>query len=667
MRFHLRYIFLFIAGTISARVAFSCLITPLQHEEVPTAFYRGHIAFAEDRLSAGTIYSGDLDKGKLQQINSSELPGSPTKIRGVAISPDSFFTATNKGIFYRKWSETSWHELQTPKVQDATTLLWRNGTLWAGSKAGIYSIRGGQSKFIDNPDKDSESEIFSIVPAGNLLLIGTHRDYSASECKDSEYGYGGSVYTLNPDTYETDRIRKSSPNGEVMLDAWPGATPGTVQIGFEGGRSAIVSVPGSPKSDCTDVPFVQYSPFLTLAIRENLCKDQARASMRHFLQEVVKSPSVTLQWTAAPAYLSFLAADKDWSTIEEAAKSESPINRSVTDFLVRWNDKQGTKLILSLLHKRINTDYTIIESLNNRNDPEIEPILKDLLERDSDETAKLYAVDTLEKQHASNLAPSIVKAMKTLKPEDHAYGILANKAIALDSSLVLRTVTVKGRFEGFCNDGMIKVGFKDFPMYGWSGSCGGFAAPLGNVVKGEYFMHLLADDTVGLKVMIDSPEVDIGTIHHDEYFRSQHPAGYHRPVVESPRKKSEKVAPKLVAMLKDNDPKSRAAAISQLHEFYWFDYTDEIIPALKDPNPSVRQQAAVYLGEHPSKKVVEPLIEALNDPDPTVRHWVAQSVGLTRNTRGLEPLKKLLSDPDERVRDRAQNGILMINLHPRTE
>ena len=111
----------------------------------------------------------------------------------------------------------------------------------------------------------------------------------------------------------------------------------------------------------------------------------------------------------------------------------------------------------------------------------------------------------------------------------------------------------------------------------------------------------------------------------------------------------EQVLPRLMAVLKDENPDLRRTAAQSLGKIARKEAVPALVEALRDPDAGVRQQAAWALGmigEEALGPGPSPLAPLLFDPDPDVRAAAATALGLTGDTQaGIELLLERLQEP----------------------
>ncbi len=113
----------------------------------------------------------------------------------------------------------------------------------------------------------------------------------------------------------------------------------------------------------------------------------------------------------------------------------------------------------------------------------------------------------------------------------------------------------------------------------------------------------------------------------------------------------------LISLLKDKDPRARAAAASALGRLHDSRAGPPLIVALGDANARVRQAVVGGLGSLGGPLVFDPLVRALADPDGPVREVAAAALGRMQDARAVEPLLAALSDPYANVRINAAGAL----------
>ncbi len=108
----------------------------------------------------------------------------------------------------------------------------------------------------------------------------------------------------------------------------------------------------------------------------------------------------------------------------------------------------------------------------------------------------------------------------------------------------------------------------------------------------------------------------------------------------------------VAAVLKDNHPIAKRAAVKALGQLADARAAEPLIAALKESNPQVRSGAAEALGRLGDVQAVEPLIEAFNDSDKSVRRAAAEALERLGEP-AIEPLIAALNDSREVVQRRA--------------
>jgi HEAT repeat protein len=112
----------------------------------------------------------------------------------------------------------------------------------------------------------------------------------------------------------------------------------------------------------------------------------------------------------------------------------------------------------------------------------------------------------------------------------------------------------------------------------------------------------------------------------------------------------EQVMPRLVALLKDQNPELRRTAAQSLGKIARKEAVPALFEALGDPDAGVRRNAAWALGvlsEDAVEEDLAPLALLLFDSDPGVREAAATTLGLTGYTQvGIELLLERLAEPD---------------------
>lgn len=112
----------------------------------------------------------------------------------------------------------------------------------------------------------------------------------------------------------------------------------------------------------------------------------------------------------------------------------------------------------------------------------------------------------------------------------------------------------------------------------------------------------------------------------------------------------ERVMPRLVAVLKDQNPELRRTAAQALGKIARKEAVPALFEALGDPDAGVRRNAAWALGvlsEDALEEDLSPLALLLFDSDPGVREAAATALGLTGYTQvGIELLLERLAEPD---------------------
>jgi HEAT repeat protein len=107
---------------------------------------------------------------------------------------------------------------------------------------------------------------------------------------------------------------------------------------------------------------------------------------------------------------------------------------------------------------------------------------------------------------------------------------------------------------------------------------------------------------------------------------------------------------RLIAELRDPDPKVRGNAVEQLGKIKYLDAVDYLTLILEyDDDWSVRKRAAWALGEIKDGKAVGPLIEALQHKDWIIRFNAAEALGKIGDGRAVEPLIETLRDENSHV------------------
>lgn len=114
--------------------------------------------------------------------------------------------------------------------------------------------------------------------------------------------------------------------------------------------------------------------------------------------------------------------------------------------------------------------------------------------------------------------------------------------------------------------------------------------------------------------------------------------------------------PSLIAMLQDNDQKTRWIARDTFREMGEVGLS-ALIDALQSPTLALRKGAVETLGLIRNQQTVMPLIDALHDPDTMVRRYAVLALGRNRDARAVEPLVKMLHDPDAKVRNEAVTAL----------
>jgi len=112
----------------------------------------------------------------------------------------------------------------------------------------------------------------------------------------------------------------------------------------------------------------------------------------------------------------------------------------------------------------------------------------------------------------------------------------------------------------------------------------------------------------------------------------------------------ERVMPRLMALLKDQNPELRRTAAQSLGKIASPEAVPALFEALGDPDAGVRRNAAWALGvlsEDAIEEDLSPLALLLFDSDPGVREAAATTLGLTGYTQvGIELLLERLAEPD---------------------
>ena len=111
----------------------------------------------------------------------------------------------------------------------------------------------------------------------------------------------------------------------------------------------------------------------------------------------------------------------------------------------------------------------------------------------------------------------------------------------------------------------------------------------------------------------------------------------------------EQAVPRLLAVLKDQNPEQRRTAAQSLGKIARKEAVPALVEALHDPDAGVRRYAAWALGMIGEDAVGpdrSPLASLLFDPDPGVREAAAMALGLTGDTQaGIELLLERLQEP----------------------
>lgn len=124
------------------------------------------------------------------------------------------------------------------------------------------------------------------------------------------------------------------------------------------------------------------------------------------------------------------------------------------------------------------------------------------------------------------------------------------------------------------------------------------------------------------------------------------------------KKEKEDLTKKWIAQLRDDDPRSRAAAAKALSTLGGRKGVPYLLPALRDPDMRVRAIAADSLGKLGDSKAVDPLAEALGDDKAIVRAVAARALGSIGSRRAQRPLSQLLGrEKDARVRKAAEKAL----------
>ncbi len=124
-----------------------------------------------------------------------------------------------------------------------------------------------------------------------------------------------------------------------------------------------------------------------------------------------------------------------------------------------------------------------------------------------------------------------------------------------------------------------------------------------------------------------------------------------------------RIAPLLIAMLRDPDGDVRLRAVESLGSTREVEASAALIPVLhSDPNPTIRERAAASLGSIGHKQALPVLLETLHAESATLRLIVVEALRRLPDAQSITPLTQMmLTDHDADLRYQASRAIADIS------